>query len=42
MAFINLEAHLDGAMLPIIEAHLNDPEPIIRQRALDYRERLLT
>lgn len=41
-AFINLGEHLDRAMLPMIEAHLNDPEPIIRQRALDYRERLLT
>jgi hypothetical protein len=42
MPFIGLEEHLDRAMLPIIDVHLNDPEPIIRQRALDHRKRLLT
>jgi hypothetical protein len=39
-AFIDLGDHLDPTMLSMIEQRLQDPDPTIRQRALDYRAQL--
>jgi hypothetical protein len=40
VAFIELGEHLDVSMLPMIEERLQDPDPIVRQRAAEHRRQL--